>query len=389
MSGFDVVIVGGGAMGSSTAYHLLRAEPSLSVVVVERDASYRHASTVLSDGNVRIQFNLEENIRISQHAMEVLRTFDEDMATATYRPEVAARHQGNLFLTDDVGHGAAMAGVKLQTSLGCEVEWIDAAEIGSRWPPYRSEGLAGGTFAQTDGSVDPNAVLRGYRNQAIDLGAEYVEDEVVEVLASDGRVQGARLGAGDINADVVVATAGAWTADLVRPLGVDLPVLPVMRTVYVVSSAVPTLGLPSVFLPSGVYALPEHDHTWLMAWSRPEDPVGYDFTPASRQRFLDIVWPELIEHLPVFDSLEVETSWAGLYAVNTLDGNAIIGEWPGCPGLYLATGFSGHGFQQCPAVGRYLSEQILGLPNALDLRRLGPQRVIEGRPLHEHTGRLI
>ena len=177
-------------MGSSTAYHRLRAEPSLSVVVVERDASYQHASTVLSDGNVRIQFNLEENIRISQHAMDVLRTFDDDMATAAYRPEVAARHQGNLFLSDDAGHGAAIAGVNLQTSLGCDVEWIDAAEIGSRWPPYRSEGLAGGTFAQTDGSVDPNAVLRGYRNQAVELGAEYVEDEVVEVLASDGRVRG-------------------------------------------------------------------------------------------------------------------------------------------------------------------------------------------------------
>jgi glycine/D-amino acid oxidase-like deaminating enzyme len=172
-------------------------------------------------------------------------------------------------------------------------------------------------------------------------------------------------------------------------LGVDLPVRPVMRTVYVVSTTVPTEGLPSVFLPSGVYALPESDRTWLIAWSRPEDPVGYDFTPAAQQRFSDLIWPELYSHLPAFDSLKVESSWAGLYAVNTLDGNAILGEWPTVRGLYMATGFSGHGFQQCPAVGRYLSEQLLGLPHTLDLRRLGPQRVIENRPLHEHTGRLI
>ncbi len=384
-----MVIVGGGAMGSSAAYHLLRAEPSLSVLVVERDSTYRHASTVLSDGNVRVQFNLEENIRISQHAMDVLRTFDDDMATAAYRPEVAARHQGNLFLADEAAKESALTGVALQQSLGCDVEWIDAEAIGERWSPYRSEGLAGGTFAQTDGSVDPNAVLRGYRNKAIELGAEYVEDDVQALLQADGRMTGARLSSGVASAQTVVATAGAWTADLVRPLGVDLPVQPVMRTVYVVSSTVPANGLPSVFLPSGVYALPEHDQTWLIAWSRPEDPVGYDFTPAGQQRFVEVIWPALIEHLPAFDSLQVETSWAGLYAVNTLDGNAILGEWPGLQGLHLATGFSGHGFQQCPAVGRYLAEGILGLPNVLDLSRLGTRRIIDRQALHEHTGRLI
>jgi glycine/D-amino acid oxidase-like deaminating enzyme len=162
-----------------------------------------------------------------------------------------------------------------------------------------------------------------------------------------------------------------------------------MRTVYVVTTTVPTDGLPSVFLPSGVYALPENDRTWLIAWSRPEDPVGYDFTPAGHQRFTDLIWPEIYAHLPAFDSLRVETSWAGLYAVNTLDGNAILGAWPHIAGLYLATGFSGHGFQQAPAVGRYLSELVLGLDHKLDLRRLGPERVIQNRPLHEHQGRLI
>jgi glycine/D-amino acid oxidase-like deaminating enzyme len=387
---YDVVIVGGGAMGSSTAYHLLRADPVLSVAVVERDSSYGQASTVLSDGNVRIEFNLEENIRISQHTMEVLRTFEDDMATDRYRPEVAARHQGNLFLTDDEGIESARAGVDLQTELGCDVEWLGVHEIDRRFTAYRSDGLAGGTFAQSDGSVDPSAVLRGYRNMAIELGADYIEDEVVELLADDDAMRGVRLGSGgDLLSENVVNTAGAWSADLARPLGVDLPVRPVMRTVYVVSTTVPTTGLPSVFLPSGVYALPESDRTWLIAWSRPEDPIGYDFTPAGQQRFTDLIWPELYAHLPAFDSLKVESSWAGLYALNTLDGNAILGEWPTIRGLYLATGFSGHGFQQCPAVGRYLSEQLLGLPHTLDLHRLGPQRVIENRPLHEHTGRLI
>ena len=378
-------------MGCSTAYHLLRVEPSLSVAVVERDSGYAKASTVLSDGNVRIQFGLEENIRISQHAMDVLATFDDEMETSSYRPEVTARHQGNLFLADETSKPAALAGLELQRSLGCEVEWLEAGDIAVRFPALGTvDGLVGATFAQADGSVDPSAVLRGYRNKAIELGTQFVEDEVMTLIGGDDRVRGARLReGGDLTCPIVVATAGAWTADLVRSLGVSLPVLPVMRTVYVVSTTVPTSGMPSVFLPSGVYALPEADRTWLIAWSREEDPVGYDFTPAGRQRFTDLIWPELYRCLPAFDRLEVESAWAGLYAVNTLDGNAILGEWPGIEGLHLATGFSGHGFQQAPAVGRYLSELILDLEPTLDLSRLGCGRVIANQPLHEDARRLI
>ena len=188
---------------------------------------------------------------------------------------------------------------------------------------------------------------------------------------------------------MVVNCAGAWSADLARPLGVELPVIPLMRTVYVVSTTVPTAGMPSLFLPSGVYAIPESDRSWLIAWSLPEDPIGFDFTPAGQQRFTDLIWPELHAHLPVFDSLKVETAWAGLYDVNTMDGNAILGEWPRIRGLFLATGFSGHGFQQSPAVGRYLAELILGRSPTLDLSRLGGQRVLDNEPLYEHAGRLI
>jgi glycine/D-amino acid oxidase-like deaminating enzyme len=238
--------------------------------------------------------------------------------------------------------------------------------------------------------VDPTAVLHGYRSKAIELGAVFLEDEVIALLAEGGRMTGARLVEGDVlHSKVVVDTAGAWGPDLARPLGVSLPVQPVMRTVYVVSATLDTIGLPSVFLPTGIYALPESGTTWLIAWSRPEDPVGFDFTPAGQGRFTDLIWPELHRHLPSFDALRVERSWAGLYDVNTLDGNAIVGEWPEIEGLYLATGFSGHGFQQGPAVGRYLSESILGHDPVLDLGRLGPGRVIESRPLREEGNRLI
>jgi glycine/D-amino acid oxidase-like deaminating enzyme len=387
---YDVVIVGGAAMGASTAYHLLRAEPAMKVAVVERDPTYRHASTVLSDGNVRVQFNLEENIRMSLHTLDVLETFDDDMETPTFRPEVSAKHQGNLFLTDEEHRSQALVGLERQRALGGDVAWLDAGEIAAAFPAYASTGLVGGTLGPRDGSVDPNAVLRGYRAKSIELGAEFVAAEAAALLAHGDEVAGVGLGNDDtLTAPVVVNAAGAWAARLAATVGVDLPVQPVMRTVYVVASTVAAEGHPSVFLPSGLYAIPESGSMWLMAWSLPDDPVGFDFTPAGRQRFLDLVWPELVAHLPAFDQLHVERAWAGLYAVNTLDGNAIVGEWPLLRGLFLANGFSGHGFQHCPAVGRYLAELILGVPPSLDLSRMGPQRILDGMPLYEHAGRII
>ena len=387
---YDVIIVGGGVMGCSTAFHLLLSDPEQRVAVIDRDPRYHFASTVLSDGNVRIQFNLEENIRISQYTMEVVETFADDMATPTFRPVVDARHQGNLFLVDEANRAAALSGMELQRALGCEVEWLDIAEIEQRFPGYGSETMVGGTLGPRDGSVDPSAVLHGYRAKAAELGAEFIQAEVTELLTEGDGLRGVKLSDGAVvESSVAVNSAGAWAPDLARKIGVQLPVVPVMRTVYVVSTTVPTSGMPSVFLPSGVYALPESDRTWLIAWSRPEDPVGFDFTPAGQDRFTDLIWPELVAHLPAFDQLHVERSWAGLYDVNTLDGNAILGEWPTREGLFVASGFSGHGFQQAPAVGRYLAESILGQPHALDLSRLGAQRCIDGVPLHEHAGRLI
>ncbi len=387
---YDVVILGGGVMGSSTAYHLLKADPSLSIAVFERDSSYEQASTVLSDGNVRIQFSLEENIRISQHTMDILKTFSDDMETSTSRHEVSVRRQGNLFLVDPAGKTAAISGMEAQQALGCDVEWLDDQEIAQRYDVYHSQGVAGGTLGHDDGSVDPTALLRGYRAKALDLGAQYVESAATDLIADGSKMRGLRLESGEeVRCEKVVLTAGAWSAGLAAGIGIDLPVKPFMRTVYVVSTPFPSEGLPSIFLPGGIYAISEAENVWLMGWSRPEDPVGFEFLPGSRQRFEDLISPKLVSYLPAFDQLRIDHAWAGLYAVNTLDGNAILGEWPETRGLLLATGFSGHGFQQAPAVGRYLAELLLESPHELDLRRFGGQRILDRKPLHEHTARII
>lgn len=378
-------------MGWASAHHLLRLAPDTAVTVVERDPSLSNSSTMLSDGNVRIQFNLEENIAISMHAMESLETFGEDMAVGDYSPDPTMRKQGNLFLVDAAGREEAEAGLRTQRRLGCDSFWLDMEEITERFPALASAALVGGTLGPSDGSVDPSAVVEGYRRRSMTSRASTIHGSVTELMATGQGVTGVRLEDGSsIEADAVVVCAGAWSTGLLATVGVAIPVDPVMRTVYVVRSDVAgSNSLPSFFLPSGVYVIPESDGTFLMAWSTDDDPVGFDFEPAPRSRFYDVVWPSLVTVIPAFDRLEVVRSWAGLYAQNRLDANGIIGGWPGIDGLYLATGFSGHGFQQCHAVGRYLAELITGTVPTLDLGRLGPGRIVSGTPLLEHHGRII
>lgn len=387
--GYDVVVVGGAVMGAATAYYLKHLEPSTRIVVVERDPTYSQSSTVLSDGNVRIQFNLEENIRMSQYGLEALTDFGERMAVGDWKPEPAPRHQGNLFLTDEPHRHEAEIGLQRQRSLGCEVEWLDATEIYRRFPAYDGAGYAGGTLGPRDGSVDPTAVLQGYVRKSASLGVEYLKAEVVAFTRTGSAVTGVTLAdESHLASPVVVNAAGAWCAPLAATVQVDLPVLPVMRTVYTVETSIDNAALPSLFLPSGLYVIPETGGRFLVGWSQPDDPTGFDFT-FSRGKFYELIWPELGTQLPAFEALNLAGGWAGLYEVNTLDGNAILGEWPELGGLYLANGFSGHGFQHAHAVGRHIAESILGRPASLDLSRFGPQRIIDQEPVFEYAGRII
>ncbi len=385
-----VIVIGGAALGWATAHHLLQSDADLEVTVLERDPTLVRSSTMLSDGNVRIQFNLEENIAISIYAMECLETFSETMAVGDYRPDPQMRKQGNLFLVDANGKDAALAGLAIQQRLGCDSEWLDIDEIVDMFPALASDQLVGGTLGPSDGSVDPTAVVEGYRRKALASGARALNGEARSLVIAEGTITCVLLADDSrLEADTVVVCAGAWSTELLATAGVGIPVDPVMRTVYVVSGDVPGGDdIPSFFLPSGVYIIPEHG-TFLIAWSTDEDPVGFDFTPAPRSKFYDVIWPELASVLPAFDRLEVVRSWAGLYAQNRLDANAILGEWPGIRGLYQATGFSGHGFQQCHAVGRYLAELICGQTPTLDLSRLGPERIVAGEALKEYAGRII
>jgi glycine/D-amino acid oxidase-like deaminating enzyme len=381
---YDVVIVGGGIMGSSTAYYLMNNDAKLKVAVVEMDPAYTRASSALSMANTRIQFSLKQNIQISQYAFDFLERFEEEMAVGEDKPNIAYRREGNLFLVDEPGLNAAKQALDLQKNLGCKVDWWSPEKIKQHYPLYDLSGLAGGTFGPEDGYLDAYAVLMGFKAKARSLGAEYINDEVIQLISSGGSITGVKIASGEnLTSKFVVNCAGAWAAGVALTTGVELPVEPVKRQVFALDPAVKPDGpLPLTFLPSGLYFRTETGSQILLGKSLEEDPVGFDFNWDDK-RFTEVLWPELAEFVPAFDTLKLVRGWAGLYAVNTLDGNAILGEWPDLKGLFLANGFSGHGLQQGPAVGRYLSELILGIPPTLDLSIFRPERILENKPLIE------
>ena len=382
---YDVVIIGGGIMGSATAYYLKRTAPDLQTAVIEMDPSYSHASTTLSMSNARIQFSLRSNVQISQYAFEVLENFEQEMAVNDRRPSIGYRREGNLFMVNAEGRIPAENALKMQQDLGCAIEWWTPEQVRRRFPLYNPEGYLGATFGPRDGHFDAYGVLMGYRAKAISLGAQFIHAEVSEITKTGKRITGVRLNTGeDIDANTVVNCAGAWCAGIARTVGVSLPVQPVKRQVFVLDTKVKPDGpLPLTVLPSGMYFRTETGGLILLGKSMPEDPVGFSFSWDDK-RFYEVLWPELAEFVPVFESLRLIRGWAGLYAMNTLDENAILGEWPELEGLFLANGFSGHGLQQAPAVGRYISELITRQSHALDLSIFNPGRILENRKLSEN-----
>ena len=388
---YDVLIVGGSAMGSSIAYYLRKTEPNLSVCVVEKDPGYERSGTVLSDGNMRLQFNLKENIQMSMYGMEMLKTFSEDMATEHYTPEPRFRQEGNLFIVSEDVKPAALEGLKTQQDLGCDVVWLEPDQVKEKFPYYDLKDCAGATFGARDGTMSPIDILLGYRRKAIDLGAEYLETSVKRVLKDGKDVTGIELENGEqLLAPVVINCAGTWASELAKTVDIDLPVRSTKREVYFINSYIEHEGiLPAIFFPTGNYLMHEAQGNFTTGGGFPDDPETLEDFSWSKERFEERFWETIAGYIPKLEQLKVSNGWAGHYAINTLDGNGIIGEFPELDGFYVTAGFSGHGFQQCHAIGRYISELILEKTPTLDLSILSPRRILENKPVFENKQRLI
>ncbi|GKV68844.1 FAD-dependent oxidoreductase [Sporosarcina sp. NCCP-2716] len=373
MNKSDIIIVGGGVMGSSTAYSLRKLGFNGSITVFEKDPTYEYSSTARSAGGFRQLYSTAVNITLSRYSLGIYKTFAEDMALDGEKAEIDFKQPGYLFLATERMMPAYEKQLALQQSLGVPSELLSQSELKGLIPELETGDLAGGLFCKEDGYLDPYSVMQGYRRQAQRLGVVYETAEVVQLLSESGRMTGVQLADGSVHAaPVVVNCAGAWGAALSEQLGVPLPVVPLKRQMYVFDTAKKLEKmLPLTIDPTGVYF--RHEMEKVVAGFSDDVKPGIDFS-WKRSAFEDL-WPTLAHRVPNFEQLKLETGWAGLYDHNTADQNAIIGEHPLRGGYYVAIGFSGHGMQQAPGVGLGLAELIYkGKYETLDLSPLRVSR---------------
>lgn len=385
----DVVIVGGAIVGSSVATFLRRREDWHGrVVVVERDLTYRTASTTLSAASIRLQFSTDLNIEISRFGIGLIKHLDEWLGVPDEpTPGIDFVEGGYLFLASPAGRGILEQNHAIQRAHDVPVALLGPDELRARFPWMATDDLAGGSLGLSDeGWFDAYALLQVFRRKARSLGVEYVAGEVVGIDRTGDRVTGVRLADGTaIAADWVVNAAGPRAASVAAMVDVDLPVHPRKRYVYHFDCRTPVAGAPLTIDTTGVYFRPE-GHTFICGYSPragEPDPDTLDLE-LDRRPFEEIVWPSLAHRVPAFEALRLLDAWAGHYEVNSLDHNAVIGPHPEIANFLFGNGFSGHGLQQAPAVGRGLAEWIAtGRYETLDLSPLGYARIPRNEPVRE------
>lgn len=375
----DVVIVGGAAVGSATAYFLTRLGFKGSVVVVEKDPTYEFAATSRSLASFRRQFTTPESIRLSEFGYRFC-TGQEQGAS----PEVDWRPFPYLSLASDKGREEMVHAVAAQRAEGAGTTLLDPDELKARYPWISTEGVAVAALGgQGEGRVDPHLLLGFMKQGAQTGGVTYVADEVTKIEVVNGRARRVMLkGGGEISAGTVVVAAGWRTATLTQAAGLDLPVRPRKRLVFVldVEDELPDMGLLIDY--SGVYIRREGRY-YLSGLSPTVDPDCPDFN-IEHEFFDNEMWPLLAGRVPALERLKVVRAWACHYDYMTLDQNAIIGPLPIAENLLVACGLSGHGLQHSPGVGRGLAELIVqGRYTSIDLGRYGYERIPANRPLLE------
>jgi len=380
----DVAVVGGALMGSSVACFLGELDPSASVCVIEPDPTYAWCSSLRASGGVRVLFSCPENIEMSKFGRDFIRAFPHKMAVDGREAPVDWVQGGYLFIVPPRAMHLLEANYERQRAHGCDVEMLDPRQLQERFPSMFVEDLGGGVLSPGDGWCDPNGLLQGFRRKATALGVEYVQDRVVGLKRSARRVVEAQLASGDtVRADVFVNATGAWAGEVCAMVGMPLPVAPLRRFEHYFTAGSPVERLPYVkdvdrlaFRSEGVGfsgGLVDSD-----------EPRGFNFE-VDHGYFERVVWPALAHRFPAFEAARCHRTWSGLYEQCELDGNPVIGNWPGeLENFYVVSGFSGHGMMHAPAAGRAIAELIAtGSFQTLDLSRLGYERIIRGEPYAE------
>lgn len=383
----SVVIIGGGVIGAATACFLAR-DHGAAVTVLERDPSYRQASSALSASSIRQQFSTPINIALSLASVAFLRRVGEELEVHGERPVIGLVEAGYLVLATSAGAEGLRRQHALQQALGAAIEWLDPAALRARWPWLSTDGIAAGTHGvRGEGWFDGPALHAAFQRKARACGARFVQADARAFETRGDRVCAVHDAVGQRHtADAVVIAAGAWSAPLAAELGLALPVSAKKRDVFVLDSPARLPRCPLIVDPSGVWLRPEGAGFIAGAPPRGEDADDLPLDAIDHGLFDDVIWPALAARIPAFEALRVRSAWAGYYEMNAFDHNGVVGAVPGWGNAFLSCGFSGHGMQQAPALGRALAARIAsGRWLDLDLSPLSAERLQAGSPLIEHN----
>ncbi|SFJ40175.1 NAD(P)/FAD-dependent oxidoreductase [Jannaschia pohangensis] len=389
---YDIVIVGGAIMGASTAW-FLTDNPDFdgSILVVERDPTYSACSTAHTNSCIRQQYSTELNVRVSQFAADFIKNIRSYMGGDERVPHLAIRSFGYMYLADTPGFADTLrANHRVQQAAGAATQLMSAEQIKAAYPFYNVDDILLGSINVVDeGYWDGATVFDWWRRQSRERGVEYLHGEVVALNrnAAGTRVESVTLASGQVIAcGQVVNASGPRAARTAAMAGIKVPVEPRKRYSWVFKAETPLdRDLPLTIDPSGAHVREHGGGTYLAGGHSAIDPgVEPDDFTMDHDLWESHVWPAIATRIPAFEAVKVTSQWVGHYAMNTFDHNAIVGPHPEVTNFHFINGFSGHGLQQSPAMGRGLAEWLTyGDYRSLDLRPFAFDRIAAGNPIPE------
>ncbi len=385
MAKYDIVIIGGAIMGASLAYYLRKEGFSGSLAVIERDPNFTHSATTLSAASIRQQFSQPENIRLSRFTLDLFRRLKQEFGDEA---DIGFREGGYLILATEEGLPVLRANHAVQAAEGADIVLEDAATLVKRFPWLSGEGVAAGAYGVSgEGWFDAHAYLHLFRKALRSMKVDLVTASVTAIARQGDRVASVTLDTGEtLEAGLVVNAAGPNAGKVAALAGIQLPVEPRKRNVFVFEARERYEDMPLLVDPSGIYVRPEGS---VYITGGAEDEAGEqaadptDFEP-DWSLFENEIWPVLATRIPAFEAIRMTRAWVGHYDYNVLDQNAVIGPHPQVANFIFANGFSGHGLQQAPAAGKALAELIVhGQYRTIDCRAFSYERIVEGRVFRE------
>ncbi len=391
-SGYDVIIVGGAIMGSSAAWFLSDDKDfDGRVLVVERDTSYENCSTSHTNSCMRQQFSTELNVRISQFAADFVKNLRQYMGGDDRIPELGIQNFGYMYLADNEPFADVLReSQKVQLAAGAATQLMTADEIRKHYPFYNVDDIVLGSINTVDeGYWDGSAVFDWFRRSASDRGVEYIQNEVVSMALNKAgtKVESVMLSTGEVvSCDKVVNASGPRAVETSRMAGIEIPIEPRKRYTWIFSAEQPLdRDLPLTIDPSGVHVRENGNGTYQCGGHSEIDPaVAYDDFSMDQTIWQEHMWPVIATRIPQFEAIKVTSEWAGHYAYNTFDHNAVIGPHTQVKNFHFLNGFSGHGLQQSPAMGRATAEMLVhGEYRSLDLSLFSYSRIEKNTPIIE------